>query len=139
MKNPKELLLEYLDVFNDSQKAAALFAEDGRLELPFLQSVGLPPVYTGREEIQHVIDTVLGWVPDWKFDNKKIFIENDQQVAAEYEVFGNTQHTKRPFYNLFVARLAAENGEIKLLREAHDPIRSAKALFENGVDDIPKN
>ena len=138
MKNSKELLLEYLDVFTNPQKAAALFADDARLELPFLESVGLAPVYTGRDEIQKMLETLLGMVPDWRFENTKVFIENDEQVVAEYEVHGNTSHTQRPFYNLFFGRLVAENGKIKLLREGHDPIRTAKTLFRNGIDDIPK-
>ena len=138
MKNPKELLLEYLDVFTNPQKAVALFAEDGRLELPFLESVGLAPVYTGRAEILKMLETTLSMVPDWKFKNTQVFIENEEQVVAEYEVHGNTSHTQRPFYNLFFGRLVAENGKIKLLREGHDPIRTAKTLFKNGLDDIPK-
>jgi ketosteroid isomerase-like protein len=137
MKSPKELLLEYLDVFTNPQKAAALFAEDARLELPFMESVGLAPVYTGRAEIQKMIETILSLVPDWKFENTQVFIESEDQVAAEYEVRGNTSHTQRPFYNLFFGRLVAENGKIKLLREGHDSMRTAKALFKNAVGDIP--
>src|SRR5258705_6113885 len=128
MKSPKELLLEYLDVFTNPQKAAALFAEDARLEIPFLQSVGLAPVYTGHAEIQQIIETLLGMVPDCKFEKTQVIIENEEQVVAAYEVHGNTSHTHRPFDNLFFGRLVAENGKIKLLREGLDPIRTAKAL-----------
>jgi len=137
MKSAKELLLEYLKVFTNPQKAIALFAEDARLELPFLESVGLAPVYTGHVEIQKMLETIVSLVPDWKFENVQVFIESEDQVAAEYEVRGNTSHTKRPFYNLFFGRLVADNGKIKLLREGHDSVRTAKTLFANGVNDIP--
>jgi len=139
MKNPKELLLEYLDAFTTSpQQAAALFAEDARLELPFMESVGLAPVYTGPAEIQQMLEKVLSLVPDWQFKNTQVFIESEDQVAAEYEAHGNTSHTKRPFYNLFFGRLVAHNGKIKLLREGHNPLWTARTLFENGLSDIPK-
>jgi hypothetical protein len=41
MKEAKTLLLEFLAVVTHGQDAAALFAEDGALELPFLHSVGI--------------------------------------------------------------------------------------------------
>jgi uncharacterized protein len=37
MKDAKTLLLEFLAVVTRGQDAAALFAEDGAVELPFLQ------------------------------------------------------------------------------------------------------
>ena len=42
MKDAKTLLLEFLAAVTRRQDAAALFAEDGALELPFLHSVGIP-------------------------------------------------------------------------------------------------
>ncbi|MFG2525650.1 hypothetical protein [Streptomyces sp. NPDC048527] len=39
MKNAHELLLAYLDSVADPDKAAALFAEDGAIELPYLTSL----------------------------------------------------------------------------------------------------
>ncbi|MEA2260242.1 MAG: uncharacterized protein QOJ51_3067, partial [Acidobacteriaceae bacterium] len=38
----KTLLLEFLAAITHGQDAAALFAEDGAVELPFLHSVGIP-------------------------------------------------------------------------------------------------
>src|ERR1700676_2216858 len=42
MTDAKTLLLEFLAAVTRGQNAAALFAEDGALELPFLHSVGIP-------------------------------------------------------------------------------------------------
>ncbi len=39
MKDAKTLLLEFLAAVTGGQNAAALFAEDGAVELPFLHSV----------------------------------------------------------------------------------------------------
>jgi hypothetical protein len=38
----KALLLEFLAAVTHGQDAAALFAEDGAVELPFLHSLGIP-------------------------------------------------------------------------------------------------
>ncbi|SFB13219.1 hypothetical protein SAMN03159488_02050 [Pseudomonas sp. NFIX10] len=42
MKNAVELLQQYLDAIQTPFLAAALFAEDGVLELPYLESLGIP-------------------------------------------------------------------------------------------------
>jgi hypothetical protein len=44
MKDAKTLLLEFLAAVTGGQNAAALFAEDGAVELPFLHSLGIPSV-----------------------------------------------------------------------------------------------
>jgi len=51
MKDSKALLLKYLGPIADPDLAAALFAEDGALEIPFLRSLGVGPPYAGRREI----------------------------------------------------------------------------------------
>jgi hypothetical protein len=43
MKGSKALLLEYLAAIRDPERAAALFADDGVFELPFLRSLGVGP------------------------------------------------------------------------------------------------
>ena len=51
MKDSKTLLLTYLASIRDPERAAALFAEDGVFELPYLRSLGVGPRYVGRREI----------------------------------------------------------------------------------------
>ena len=48
MKDAKTLLLEFLAAVTHGQDAAALFAEDSAVELPFLHSVGIPWRHRGR-------------------------------------------------------------------------------------------
>src|ERR1700720_384671 len=85
MKDAKTLLLEFLAAVTHGQDAAAQFAEDGALELPFLHSLGIP----------------------W-----------------------------RPLHHMFAARLVAENGLIKLVRESLNVVAAAQALLPGGVKDL---
>ena len=48
MKDAKTLLLEFLAAVTHGRDAAAQFAEDGALELPFLHSLGSPWRHQGR-------------------------------------------------------------------------------------------
>jgi len=138
MKTAKDLLLEFLDAFPIPAKAAALFAENGTLEIPYLESVNIQPRSEGPGEIEKFLTTLIEMVPDWKFSNIKILMEDKDQVFAEYEVHAVATHTNRPFDQLFFGRLVKdEHDKIKLLREAQNLVNTAQALLKNGKDDIP--
>ncbi len=49
MKTAKELLQAYID--GTAEEAAALFAENGALELPYLADLGVDPRYEGPKTI----------------------------------------------------------------------------------------
>ena len=53
--------------------------------------------------------------PDFKFINVKYYIETPDQVFAEYEV--DCLFNGKPYKQLYMGRLVAEKGKIKLLRE----------------------
>ena len=55
MTDTKILLLDLLAVIPDGDKSAALFAEDGVLELPFLHAVGIPNSLRGSYGDQGVL------------------------------------------------------------------------------------
>ncbi len=61
MKDAKTLLLEFLAAVTHSKDAAALFAEDGALELPFLHSLGIPWRHRGRQAIRELQDPGSMW------------------------------------------------------------------------------
>ena len=63
--------------------------------MPYLESLGVPGRYEGRE----VIDT-------------------PEQAFAEYEFTAQSSKTGRTIHELLFGRLVAEDGKIKLLREA---------------------
>ena len=138
MKTAKDVLLEFLDAFPVPTKAAALFAENGTLEIPYLESINIQPRSEGPGEIEKFLATLIAMVPDWKFSNIKILMEDNDQVFAEYEVHAVATHTNRPFDQLFFGRLVKdEHDRIKLLREAQNLVITARALLKNGTDDIP--
>src|SRR4030081_1630048 len=66
--------------------AAALFAEDGALELPFLHSVGIPWRHRGRQAISEVQASLAGLYMDFAFkpEDTHVLIDTPEQVFAEY-------------------------------------------------------
>ncbi|MET8036838.1 nuclear transport factor 2 family protein [Streptomyces sp. NPDC005345] len=136
MRNARELLLGYTSNIRHPDAAAALFAEDGAVELPYLASLGIPHRAQGREKIRAFLVDLLQAVPDYGFDSVDILIDTPDQVFGEYTV-ERTTRDGRPFSQLYGGRLVAVNGEIKLLREYLDLIRAARAMLPNGIADIP--
>jgi hypothetical protein len=84
MKTAKELMLGYIE--GTAQQSGALFAEGGTLELPYLASIGMPPVLKGPAEIAKFLgflhDTLY---PGFAFKDVKIHIDTPDQVFAEYQ------------------------------------------------------
>jgi uncharacterized protein len=119
MKNAKELMLEYTAFsFRDPKKAAEVFTEDGAFELPYLPTFGLPIEYRGRDAIAAFFQSVLDIYPGFQFENTKVLIDTPDQVFAEFEATAVSSKTGRTVHQLFFSRLVAENGKIKLFREA---------------------
>src|SRR6266852_2292185 len=85
--NSKTLLLKYLDSIGDPDRAAALFAEDGTLELPFLRSLGVGARYAGRREIAACLHQLGKLYPDVAFapNDINVLIETPDKTFAEYE------------------------------------------------------
>ena len=139
MKDAKTLLLEFLAAVTHGQDVAALFAEDGALELPFLHSLGIPWRHRGRQGIRELQDQLAGLYVDIGFlpEDTHVLIDTPEQVFAEYMAHPTAAATGRTVHHLFTARLAAENGQIKLLRESLNPVAVAQALLPGGVKDLP--
>jgi ketosteroid isomerase-like protein len=133
MKTPLELLNAYLGSVQDAALAAALFAEDGALELPYLATLGFQPRAEGPEEIRKFLENVLSVFADFKFHSVKVFMETTDQVFGEYEVTTTVVSTGKNIHQLYMGRLVAENGKIKLLREALDTAAAAKAFSATDV------
>ena len=112
---------------------AALFAADGAIELPYLASVGQSWRTEGPEDIKNMIAGLLKIAPGFKFINIKYYIETPDQVFAEYEV--DTLWNGKPYKQLYMGRLVAEQGKIKLIREAmnlYSVINSNAVMNSNG-------
>ena len=138
MKNSETLLLEYLRSIGDLDRAAALFAEDGALELPFLSSLGVEPRYTGRRDIAACLRQLRKLYPDVAFapNDTRVLIETPDKTLAEYVTHMTAASTGRLLHQLFTGYLIAEAGEIKLLRESFNPLAMAQAQLPNGVADF---
>src|SRR6202165_261259 len=139
MKDAKTLLLEFLAAVTHGQDAAALFAEDGAGELPFLHSLGIPWRHRGRRAISELQDSLAGLYLDFAFkpEDTHVLIDTPEQVFAEYIAHPTARATGRTVHHLFTGRLVAENGQIKLLRESLNPVAVAQALLPGGVKDLP--
>ena len=139
MKDAKTLLLEFLAAVTHGQDVAALFAEDGALELPFLHSVGIPWRHRGRRAIRELQVSLAGLYLDFAFkpEDTHVFIDTPEQVFAEYMAHTTAKATGRTLHHLFAARLVAESGLIKLVRESLNVVAAAQALLPGGVKDLP--
>jgi len=72
MKNAKELLEEFTAAsFRDPKKAAGMFTEDGAFEMPYLESLGVPGRYEGREAIEGFFRFVRESIPTWTLKMSK--------------------------------------------------------------------
>ena len=138
MKDSKTLLLTYLASIRDPERAAALFAEDGVFELPYLRSLGVGPRYVGRREITALLNQLLTLYPNFAFapDDIRILIETPDKTFAEYVAHARAAATGRTLHQLFTGYLVAEAGQIKLIREMLNPLAMAQAQLANGVAEI---
>lgn len=134
MKNARQLLEEFTaSSFRDPRKAAEMFAEDGAFEMPYLESLGFPSRYVGREEIEGFFQFVRGLYPDMEFHDVKVVCETPQVVVGEYEFTTPSSKTGRTIHQLFVGRLEALNGQIQLLRESINLVELGLAIYTNGL------
>jgi hypothetical protein len=115
-----------------------MFAEEGAIELPYLTDFGFPPRYVGREQITQFLHFARDLYPDFDFEKVSILINTPEQVFAEYEFTAVSSKTGETIHLLIFGRLVAENGKIKLLREALSAAEVARCLSP-GIPDLPQN
>lgn len=126
MESAKQLLQKYLKNIQKPEYVATLFAEDGAIELPYLASLGRAYKTQGPVNIEKMISGLLKMAPDFEFKNIQYFIETPDQVFAEYNV--DCIFNGKPYKQLYMGRLVAENGKIKLIREGMDMIAVQKSM-----------
>src|SRR5258708_13224030 len=129
MKDSKALLLKYLGSIGDPDRAAALFAEDGASELPFLRSLGVGARYAGRREIAALLHQLRKLYPDIAFapNDINVFIETPDKTFAEYVTHMRSAATGRLLHHLFTGYLAAQSAKTKLPRETFNPLAMTTA------------
>ncbi len=122
-KTASQLLQAYLDNVRNAEVAAALFADDGVLELPTIQVRAQGPV-----AIAALLKGILLKVPDFRFRNTRFWIETPDKAFAEYEVEAVVADTGKTYHQTYAGLLIAGNGRIQLLREALDTAEAARAF-----------
>ena len=123
-----------------AEQSGALFADNGTLELPYLASIGLPPVMTGPKAITEFLSFLHGKLyPGFSFEEVKIHIETPQQAFAEYHINHRSGISGKDVKQQFFGHLEAADGKIKRLREAIDVVVAAEAIYPNGLADVIKN
>jgi ketosteroid isomerase-like protein len=128
MKTATKLLNDYLANIQNPAAAAALFAEDGVLELPSLKSLGINARAVGPVAVESFIAGLLKNVPDFRFKDIELLIDGEDQAFGEYSVEAEVLSTGKLYKQTYAGRLVAEHGKIKLLREALDTLAAAKAF-----------
>lgn len=128
MDNAASLLRQYIASVRNPKAAAALFASDGILELPYLASLGSNTGAQGPEAIEKFITGLLTAVPDFTFKDIHILIDTPAQAFGEYSVEATVKSTGKVYKQMYAGRLVAENGKIKLLRESLDTVAAQKAF-----------
>jgi hypothetical protein len=135
MKTAKQLLEGYI---NDSaQESAALFAENGALELPYLADLGVEPRYEGPKNIEAFLTFLHEKMyPGFKFVDVKIYIDTPDQAFGEYTIHQKSGISGRLVHQRFFGHCVAANGKITLLREALNVLAAADGMFPNGIADV---
>ena len=132
MKTAKQLLQAYID--GSALQSAALFAEHGALELPYLADLGVAPRYEGPE----AIGTFLTFLhekmyPNFKFVDVRIYIDTPDQAFGEYTIHQKSGISGRDVHQRFFGHCTAADGKIVLLREALNVLAAADGMFPNGA------
>src|SRR5438034_4075101 len=139
-KAASELLKDYLAFsMRDTKKTAAMFSENGAFEMPYLADFGWPTQLLGREKLADFFKKVRNLYPGFQFENLVIHMQTPEEVFAEYEFTAVSIVTKRKMNQHLFGWLVAENGKVKLLREALNAAVLAQALYERGIPDLHVN
>jgi hypothetical protein len=135
MKTAKELLQHYIN--GSAQEAAALFADDGALELPYLADLGVEPRYEGPKNVEAFLTFLHEKMyPGFKFIDVKIYIDTPDQAFGEYTIHQKSGISGKDVHQRFFGHCVVANGKIVLLREALNLLAAANGMFPNGIADV---
>lgn len=126
MKTALQLLQAYLDNVRTPAVSAAQFSENGVLELPTVKAHA-----EGPAAVEKLLTGLLAKVPDFRFKDLKVWIDTPERVFAEYSVEALVIDTGKVYQQTYAGVLIAENGKIKLLREALDTAAAARAFSKD--------
>jgi hypothetical protein len=135
VETAKELLQAYIN--GNALESAALFAEDGALELPYLADLGVEPRYEGPRNVGAFLSFLHEKMyPNFKFVDVKIYIDTPDQAFGEYTIHQKSGISGKDVHQRFFGHCVAANGKIVLLREALNVLAAADGMFPNGIADV---
>ncbi|MCF0051658.1 nuclear transport factor 2 family protein [Dyadobacter sp. LJ53] len=120
------------------KETASYFAQNGSLELPFNESIGLPYKIVGRDSIAAIIAHVVSGAKNFRLTNIKVIMETNDKALAEYEsdaIMANGRRYKQKYLGYAIIK----DGKIELHKEYMNTVSLVSAVFPNGLEDlIPK-
>ncbi len=135
MKTAKQLLEAYIG--GTAAESAALFAETGALELPYLADLGVEPRYEGPAKIGAFLTFLHEKMyPGFRFVDVKIYIDTPDQAFGEYTIRQKSGISGKDVHQRFFGHCVAESGKIVLLREALNLLAAADGMFPGGIADV---
>ena len=135
MKTAKELLQAYIN--GSALESAALFADEGALELPYLADLGVEPRYEGPKNIGAFLTFLHEKMyPKFRFIDVKIYIDTPDQAFGEYTIHQKSGISGKQVHQRFFGHCTVANDKIVLLREALNVLAAADGMFPNGIADV---
>jgi hypothetical protein len=135
MTTAKTLLQAYID--GTAKQAAALFADQGALELPYLADLGVDSRYEGPAKIEAFLTFLHDKMyPGFKFIDVKVYIDTSDQAFGEYTIHQKSGISGRDVHQRFFGHCVVADGKIVLLREALNLLAAADGMFPNGIADV---
>src|SRR5580658_10197985 len=135
MTTAKDLLQAYID--GTAKQAAALFADQGALELPYLADLGVDPRYEGPKKIEAFLTFLHEKMyPGFQFIDVKIYIDTPDQAFGEYTIHQKSGISGKDVHQRFFGHCTAANGKIALLREALNVLAAADGIFPGGIEEV---
>ena len=114
MKTAKELLQAYIN--GSALESAALFADKGVLELPYLADLGVEPRYEGPNNIEAFLTFLHEKMyPNFRFIDVNIYIDTPDQAFGEYTIHQKSGISGKNVHQRFFGHCVAADGKIVLL------------------------
>ena len=139
----RELLTAFLECLQDfehsTERCLDLFVEDGSFEFPYFAVLGMPTRFQGKAELRQVLGMIGARFRRFTVSNVEIHeVKDGDALFVRYHTDAFIDGTERVYAQDYVSQLIAEDGKIKVLREYLNVIRTARALFPNGLADVPQ-
>lgn len=139
-KTASVIFKEFLEAVGkgDAKAASSLFATDGYIDAPYVQSLGFPSKISGHEAIEQSLSQVKAAAANFHFSNYKVVMETENEVVAEYESEA-VMASGKPYKQLYIAHVNTKDEKIVSHKEYLNTIVFVEAFFPNGLKDLITN